>query len=461
MRTIRRRPVTRVGIGLLLACGLVPLLHRVSAAQVTARTLIGKAVSDDAQDKDVENAIERFKNRDIDGCRAILERARSNNPKLPPVGVMMATLWMSVNQVGPARGEIEDAVVKHAADPEAYLLLADIAFQERRISDAAVLFEKASVLTGGFTENLKRKRDFDIRCNAGNAAIAEARRQWDVAQKLLKVWLEIDPDSVGAHQRMGITQFQLGKEPEALAQFREAKKLDDKSPQPEIALARLYDDAKKRDVAKKWIDAAVKAAPSDPAVLLASAQWYIQQNDMETARTAIESVLKIDPKNLDGKILRGVVARLARDYKTAEKYFNEAHVQSPGNFGASNSLALVLVESDDKEARQRALEMAEVNVGMNNRENSPNQVSALTTLAWVFYKLGRQEDAGRILDQIGRSNALTSDGKYYVAKLLSDRGERDRARNIIDELIASEPMFATRPDALDLQAKLKKETGGK
>ena len=121
----------------------------------------------------------------------------------------------------------------------------------------------------------------------------------------------------------------------------------------------------------------------------------------------------------------------------------------------------LLVESDEKEARQRALEMAEVNVAMNNRDNSPNQVPALTTLAWVYYKLGRQEDAGRILDQIGRSNALTSDGAYYLAKLRADRGERDLARKILDEVLGAEPMFATRPDAVDLLEKLKKEAGSK
>jgi tetratricopeptide (TPR) repeat protein len=105
--------------------------------------------------------------------------------------------------------------------------------------------------------------------------------------------------------------------------------------------------------------------------------------------------------------------------------------------------------------------MAEVNVAMNNRDNSPNQVPALTTLAWVYYKLGRQEDAGRILDQIGRSNALTSDGAYYLAKLRADRGERDLARKILEEVLGAEPMFATRPDAVDLLEKLKKEAGSK
>ena len=160
-----------------------------------------------------------------------------------------------------------------------------------------------------------------------------------------------------------------------------------------------------------------------------------------------------------GVIYSLAIARVARDYKTAEKFFNDAHVQSPGNFPASNSLALVLVESDDLAAQQRATEMAEANVAMY-RENSPQQINALTTLAWVYYKRGRREDAEKILAQITQNNALTTDGAFYVSKLLADRGEKDRARKILEEVLANEPMFATRPDALDLLAKLKKEAGG-
>ena len=232
---------------------------RPAAAQVTAQTLIGKAVSDDSQSKDINNAITRFRDRDIDGCRAVLERAKTNNPKLPPPGVMMAMLWLSVNQLAPARGELEDTAVKFGADPEPYLMLGDLAFQDRRITDAAVLFDKATALAATYEENPKRKRDFDIRCNAGSAAVAEARRQWENAQKHLAAWIELDPDNASAHQRMGIVLFQLNKQTDALAQFREAKKLDEKAVQPELAMARLYDDAKKRDVAKKLVEAAIKA----------------------------------------------------------------------------------------------------------------------------------------------------------------------------------------------------------
>ncbi len=428
----------------------------VAHAQVTAQTLIGKAVSDDAANTEVTGAINRFRDRDIDGCRAILERVKSNNVKMPPPGVMMAMLWLSVNQLPPARTELEDTVVKFPKDPEPYLMMGDLAFQDRRVTDADVLFAKAKQLTADYTENARRKRDFDIRYNAGSAAVAEARKQWETAQTHLTEWLTLDPDNASAHQRMGIVLFQLADPKKALEQFSEAKKLDPKAVQPELAMARLYDDAKKKDIAKKLIEAAIVAAPKDPAVLLAAAQWYLGQNDLDRAKAIADDSIKLDGKSLEGKVVRGAIARVSRDYVTAEKFFNEAHVQSPGNFPASNSLALVLIESESKEMQQRALEMAEANAAMHG-EKSSQQVNALTTLAWVYYKLGRREDAEKILSQITQNNALTTDGAYYVAKLLSDRGEKDRAKKILEEVLANEPMFATRPDATDLLSKLKKE----
>ena len=63
---------------------IIALAGTVSHAQVTAQTLIGKAVSDDTQTQEVTGAINRFRDRDIDGCRAILERVKSNNVKIWP-----------------------------------------------------------------------------------------------------------------------------------------------------------------------------------------------------------------------------------------------------------------------------------------------------------------------------------------------------------------------------------------
>ena len=64
-------------------------------------------------------------------------------------------------------------------------------------------------------------------------------------------------------------------------------------------------------------------------------------------------------------------------------------------------------------------------------------------------------------EQVRRSNALSSDGAFYVAKILADRGEKDLAQKILEEVIANEPMFAMKSEAADLLATLKKESGEK
>jgi tetratricopeptide (TPR) repeat protein len=450
----RSRRLPQAVAAVLIAGCLALLSDRVAEAQVTAQSLVGKAVSGDAEFQDITSGINRFRDRDIEGCRSMLERAYSSNPKLPPPGVLMSMLWLSVNQLQAARGELEQTVIDYPSDPEPYLMLGDLAFQERRVTDAETLFSRGVALTSSFESNPKRKRDFQIRGYAGLAAVAEARKQWPLAEEQLKGWLDLDPDSGSAHQRMGVVLFQLGKPTEALAQFREARNLDSKAVQPELAMARLYDEKKDSDKARRLIELAIEASPDDAAVLLASAQWYLGQNDLESAKKQTDAALKLDEKSLDAKIVRGAIARVERDYETAEAFFSSAHTQSPLNFPASNSLALVLIESDNDESRQRALEMAEGNVALH-RENSPQQVNALTTLSWVFYKLGRREDAEQILTQISQSNQLTSDGAYYVSRLLADRGESQRAEAILEQVLATEPVFATRADAEDLLKSLK------
>ena len=437
---------------LVAALGVVQPARAQSAP--TAQMLIGKAVSDDDQAGEVTNAINRFLASDIDGASAILERVKSNNAKLPPPGVMMSMLWMNVNRVAEARSALEETVNKFPADPEPFLMLGDLAFQDSRITESRLLFNKATDLTKTFMENPKRKRDFEIRGNAGLAAVAEARRQWDVARKHIEAWMALDPDNASARQRLGIVLFQLGEEEKALEQFRESKKLDPKSLQPELWMARLYSDAKKRDVARKQIEAAVKAAPKDVGVLLGAAEWFLAQNDLEAAKANADAALAVDEKNLGAKLIRGTVARVARDYRNAEKYLNDAHVQSPGNFPASNSLALVLVESEEKEARQRAVEMAEANVAMY-RDNNTVGPNALTTLAWIYYRLGRREDAEKLFARVTQSNTLPTDGAYYLARVLADRGDADKARSILEQVLAGEPFFASRADAVDLLEKLK------
>jgi len=454
LRAAPRRPiaksVARAALGLALLAGFAGP----AAGQATVQSVIGRAVSDDTHNADVESAIARFRERDFDGARVILERIHSENPKLPPSGVMMATLWLSVNQVPAARLELDRTAALTPDDPEAYLLLADLAFQERRVTDSAVLFDRAAELTAAFDANAKRKRDFLIRSHAGQAAVDEARERWEDARAEILQWVEIDPDSANARQRLGTVLFRLDRIDEALENFREAKKLDPALRQPELLLASLHDQAKQPDKARELVEKAVEAAGGEVAVRVNAANWFLVHGDTAKARENAEAALEIDPKSLEGRLVLGTIARVTRDFDTALRCFEEAHNQSPRNYPASESLALVLAESEAKDDLQRAVELAETNFAMV-KENQQLQVAAASTLAWVYYKLGRMADSERILAQIAQNNALTADSAYYVARILVDKGEKEQARRILEQVMANDPVFANRVVAEELLASLR------
>lgn len=440
------------------AAMLVAAVSRPTEAQVTVQTIIGRAVTDDTHTADITSAINKFSQKDFDGARVVLERIRSEDPKVPPPGVMMATMWLAANQPAAARRDLDVTAKDFPDDPEAYLVLGDLAFQERRITEASLLFERATGLTSRFEGNAKRKRDFEIRCNAGSAAVCEAREQWADALTLVERWIEIDPDSASARQRLGNILFYLDRPEDALAAFQEAKKLDGELRQPELLLASLYDQRKQVNKARALVESAVQGAGENAQVRVSAANWFLVHGDVAAARENAEAALRIDPKSLEARLVGGTIARVSRDFPLATKYFEEAHSQSPRNFGASDSLALVLAESAEADDVQRALELAETNLAMV-KDNPQLQLTAATTLAWVSYKVGKLADAEKILSQIAQNNAVTADAAYYIARILADKGEKQQALKVLEQVMANEVVFANRSAADELIESLRGGAG--
>src|SRR5262245_57561257 len=169
--------------------------------------------SEAARYTDVMDAITRAGNSDGAGAQALLEKAAKNNPKLPPAEVMIARLLLRLGQPAPGRQELEKAVVAHPKDPEAYLLFAEGALQDNRVTDAEALLAKVQPYIKEYNESPKRKSYFDSHLAADLTAVAVARaaagaaEQWDTAVERAKEWVKADPDSAQAHQQLGRALF--------------------------------------------------------------------------------------------------------------------------------------------------------------------------------------------------------------------------------------------------------------
>ena len=255
--------------------------------------------------------------------------------------------------------------------------------------------------------------------------------------------------NAGAFQRLGRALFKLDDIKEAQKVFQAANKLDKNLQIPEVALANLYIAANDRDNAEKWITAAKKKGGQDAGTQVALGQWMLAANRMDEAKTHAEEATKRDPNSIDAKLLRGLVARLAHDWPTAEAQFSAAHLQSPANTTAINQLALVLLEKGDDVSKRRALELAEINVRIN-----PKNIESGATLGWANYKLNQMPQAEAAFNMVIASHSFTSETAYYVANYLRDMGRTAEATRLLDDALSTDRPFAYRKEAQELLRQL-------
>lgn len=441
----------RFAASFVASLALVLALHSPAAAQITVETLTSSAVSEvGPYYQDVQDAINRFFSRDVEGARNLLNSAKKKTPQLAPPEVMLAQLFIATGQGPNARQELERAIQKYPGDPEAYLMLADGAFSDQRITEAGLLFAKAGEVAAKFSENPKRKENAQMRAYAGKAAVAETREDWAGAKADLTAWTHLEPNNAAPHQRLARVLFKLGDKKGAYAELQAAEKADPKLPPAEVTMGNLYAQDNDKAQAEKFMTAAARKGARDLATNLALMQWNLQNNRLSDAKKYADTALQVDPNSLDAKLACGIVAWMQKDYPAAKKFLEDAHEQSPGNSVVINQLALVLLEQKDEADRQRALEFAQLNQKLN-----PNSAEAAATLGWIAYRMGRKADAQRALNAIVQTGNLTPLSAYYVAYVLKDQGQLPNAIKLLEGALNNSVPFAYRDEAESLLADLK------
>jgi tetratricopeptide (TPR) repeat protein len=453
-RNLSGRPLRAAVVGLTAILGLAAADR--ASAQMTKEMLIGDAVSEvGTRYADVDEAIKRFANRDFLGARTFLEAANRKDASLPPPDLILAKMHFLAGNAAAGRASLEETAMQSPEDPEAYLILADQAIQQRRLIEAESLYEKARTLTDKFSGNAKRKRNFEIRARTGSALVAEHRRNWPAAQADLQALLKLDPDNATGRYRLGQALFMQKQFKEGYNEFVAARKLNKNIPDAYVAAALMYDQLEQPNEAQQAFDRALKTSGSDANTLTAYSQWLIKRGSVEKAESILAEARKTNPESLNLWILSGVAARMNKKMKPAEDHFMEALRISPANVDTINQLALLLIEQGDQSKRQRALEFAGISSRLNN-ESADAQI----TLAWVLYQLGRTAEAEQAFRnglQLG-TNRLSPDSSFLVAKLLVDQKREEAAIQVLKGALEMETpgIFVNRQEAQVLLDTLEK-----
>jgi tetratricopeptide (TPR) repeat protein len=419
--------------------GLVILFGAIAvgtaSAQLTTQKLIGDAVSEiGSRYPDVDEAIKRFANRDVLGARQFLESAKRKDPKLPPTDVTLAKMYLAANSLPAARVSLEKSAIDNPGDPEAYLILAEIARREGRMIEADALYDKGLALNEKFTENSRRKRNLEIGARTGRALVAQQRKNWAAAEADLEALLKIDPENALGHYQLGVAQFMQDKAREGFGHFQKAKELDKNKqiPNAYVAAALMYDQLDRPADAKKAFEAA-NPATMDANSMTAYAQWLIKTGSVQQAEQVLDQARKANPDSINLLILSGVAARMSNRMKPAEDFFVQAWGLSPANADVLNQLALLLIDQQDQAKRERALQFAGISSQLSNQSGD-----AQMTLAWVLYQLQRMGDAEAALQNALRLGNLSPDSRYLIAKILVDQNKKDQAKQVLREALEAD-----------------------
>ena len=93
---------------------------------------------------ELAQALKEFKNKAERLGREDLEAAKKKHALLPPVDLLEAMILSAANQRGGVLMNLEKCVKETPTDPEAYVVLADLALNDRRFTEADLLYAKAA-----------------------------------------------------------------------------------------------------------------------------------------------------------------------------------------------------------------------------------------------------------------------------------------------------------------------------
>ena len=377
-----------------------------------------------------------------------LEKAAKNHPdlNLPPPQIMLCRWFAQTRQEYAARQALDKAVTQYPTDPEAYIVLGNLAMEQRRVTEAELLFNKAAELLKTFPADKqpKRRDALEPAVPSGLAGVAESRAasmpsednsaEWAIAEKHLKNLLSMSPKDTLAMQRLARAMFWQKRAGECLKMLRKAYEEDSQKEKkerrnvltPEAALGGYYEEYGDHKDAAKWMNKALQNYPHDLRTLLVVAKWELDTGAKDEALRDASAACEIDKDSPDAIGLRALAALAQKDYKTAERDFSDILSRYPNNFLAKNFLALALCDQQDPDKLRRAFEYARDNYDRNNQNSD-----ALSTLGWVLYKQGQKAQAEQALTQAVQNGNLNLDTLYYLAQVLNQRNKREEARNIL------------------------------
>ncbi len=247
----------------------------------------------------------------------------------------------------------------------------------------------------------------------GRAVELGAKGSLQEANVLLEAILNRDPGLLDVRLALGLNYQRMGKDIDALEQFRQVLVSDPTSAIAHFDAALSYYNLQKLDVAMQESKAALALSPRYMKAEALLAEILVQQHDYLGASAAFQRILQTSPSDYEAHYGLGVLAALKNDWETGVEHLQKALAVAPNSAEAHNSLGSIYLRTERLESARQEFEEA--------LRLKPDYAWAHYNLALV-YRARNERDAARIEFE----KALLDDPEFRAAREALNRLEQSQ-----------------------------------
>ena len=290
--------------------------------------------------------------------------------------------------------------------------------------------------------------------------------RYDEAIQELSKAFELSPESLEVRTALGLTYELSGRYAQAAAHYEEAIQLDPLSPRLYHHTARAYFNGKQYDRAESNYAAVLDIAPRDFEAMMGLVRVWIAQLRFDKAETFLAKKLAELGEPAELYVALGIVYREAQQQEEALRAFERAVARkadyAQGHFYLAAQLDQLGQRAESRHSLERTLELdpnhpdalnylgymdaeagehlAEAKGRIERAlELDPDNGAYMDSLGWVYYKMGRTQEAILLLERaaelVGSDPVIFSHlgDAYFTAQ------DWDRARRNWEQALTLDP----------------------
>ena len=317
----------------------------------------------------------------------VADRTISAAPNTPGGYLWRAIVELSHNEQDKAEADMKTAISKAPQSSQAYLMLGELRFAQKKYADGATYMEQALQYDLNSTSALRGLVGYDLYKKQPAQALARINAQ-----------IAKSPKNSGFYDLLAQLQIQNKNLDQAIAAAQKA----------------------------------IEVNPDDGEAVSIFAQLQLQRGQVASAIAAWEQYSKAHPNNAGALAILGALEEARGNGSKAEDYYKKALAIQPEQPVAANNLAYRMLQNGGN------VDVA-LSLAQTARRKMPNSPSTADTLAWAYYQKGTYGFARDLLEEAVKTNPNNAVSQYHLGMVYVKQGDKTNAATHLKKAISLAP----------------------